>query len=227
LLAFRPTRLGPVTSGTWSLYLDGSDVGLTGTSEDLDGSAVGPAGEIYLSTIGDFAVPGVSGANEDVFVFRPTLTGATTVGSYDAALFFDGSAVGLASLDLKALDVPVSGTAAAAVRSNVTRHGTRSILAQAPQALDARDIALALFASEARGLPAGSGTLARVLARHIDAAPMVRDPQSNAAIVRARDLVAGLQVGGLARSVELVDQFFAEWANADGDGRLKLSRLLD
>jgi hypothetical protein len=37
VLAFSPASLGDVTSGTWSLYFDGSDVGLSETSgEDID-----------------------------------------------------------------------------------------------------------------------------------------------------------------------------------------------
>ena len=38
LLAFVPTQLGATTSGTWSLYFDGSDVELSNTSnEDVNG----------------------------------------------------------------------------------------------------------------------------------------------------------------------------------------------
>jgi hypothetical protein len=49
----------------------------------------------------------VSGANEDVFVFRPTALGATTTGSYPAPLFFDGSLYGLGPNAVLGLDVPV------------------------------------------------------------------------------------------------------------------------
>jgi hypothetical protein len=38
LLAFTPTQLGATTSGTWSLYFDGSDVDLSNTlDEDVNG----------------------------------------------------------------------------------------------------------------------------------------------------------------------------------------------
>jgi hypothetical protein len=116
LLVFTPSSLGTGTSGSWSVYFDGSDVGLGNSSEDVDAGSVGATGEIYLSTLGNFSVPGRSGANEDVFVFRPTQTGPTTRGSYDGQLYFDGSAVGLGSLDLKAIHVP-AGSTSAAVRS--------------------------------------------------------------------------------------------------------------
>ena len=37
VLAFTPTSLGDVTSGSWAMYFDGSDVGLAETSgEDVD-----------------------------------------------------------------------------------------------------------------------------------------------------------------------------------------------
>ena len=54
------------------MYFDGSDVGLTAYGEDVDAAAVDAAGKIYLSTSNNFAVTGVSGADEDVFVFTPT-----------------------------------------------------------------------------------------------------------------------------------------------------------
>ena len=106
-LAFTPTALGDVTSGTWSLYFDGSDVGLDGgTSEDVDALAIDSVGRIYLSTLGNFSVPGLAGADEDVFVFTPSLTGSATAGTYDSVLFFDGSLFGLAANDVYAIDLP-------------------------------------------------------------------------------------------------------------------------
>ena len=228
LLAFRPTSLGSVTSGTWSFYFDGSDVGLTATSEDIDGSAVGPAGEIYLSTIGDFAVPGVSGANEDVFVFRPILTGTTTLGSYDAALFFDGSAVGLGALDLKAIDVPSAG-AAAAVRGNVPRQGNRAILAQMLQASAARDIALAELVSELGSQPTDPGPLAVNVVHQSDPPPALRALAVLGADLQGAGRTGALeQAAGAVRQAELADRLFAELANSD-DGSLQtvLWRLLD
>jgi hypothetical protein len=107
LLAFTPASLGSVTSGAWAMYFDGSDVGLASTSdEDVDATAVDATGRIYLSTIGNFSVPGRSGADEDVFVFIPTSLGPATAGSYSAFLHFDGSAFGLGARDLAAIDLP-------------------------------------------------------------------------------------------------------------------------
>ena len=64
------------------------------------------SGNIYLSALDLFAVPGVSGADEDVFVFTPTTLGATTSGTYSSTLYFDGSTFGLAANDVFAIDLP-------------------------------------------------------------------------------------------------------------------------
>jgi len=106
IFEFTPTLLGPTTTGTWSMYFDGSDVALNGDGEDIDGLAIGPSGDLYLSTTGSFNVPGVSGADEDVFVFTPTRLGQTTAGTFATPVFFDGSVFGLGSNDITAIDLP-------------------------------------------------------------------------------------------------------------------------
>jgi hypothetical protein len=110
LARFVGTSWGSTTAGTWSWYFDGSDVGLsTTTSEDVDGiwldPAVGALPDVYLCTLGDFSVTGISGANEDVFVFNPTALGSTTSGTYDTTLYLDGSLFGLSAYDVDAFDV--------------------------------------------------------------------------------------------------------------------------
>jgi hypothetical protein len=105
ILAFTPASLGANTSGSWAMYFDGSDVGLTATGEDVDGASLSGA-NIYLTTHGGFSVSGVAGVNEDVFVFVPSSLGTTTAGTFSPALFFDGSGFGLAGNDLNAIDVP-------------------------------------------------------------------------------------------------------------------------
>ena len=106
LLAFTPSSLGSTTSGTFALYFDGSDVGLTTTAEDVDAVAVDAAGRIYLSTLNGFAVTGVSGADEDVLVFIPSTLGHDHTGTFDPTLYFDGSAFALDANDLNAIDLP-------------------------------------------------------------------------------------------------------------------------
>ena len=110
LLRFTATSWGSTTAGTWSWYFDGSDVGLSTTSdEDVDGiwldTAMSPNPYVYLSTLGSFSVTGVSGADEDVFVFQPTALGSTTTGTFQATLYLDGSLFGLSSYDIDAFDV--------------------------------------------------------------------------------------------------------------------------
>ena len=105
VLAFTSTSLGDVTSGTWSLYFDGSDVGLADSSnEDVDALDVTRNGNIYLSTLGDFAVNGLSGADEDVFVCVPSSIGLTTACNYSPTLYFDGSTWGLSGNDVDAFN---------------------------------------------------------------------------------------------------------------------------
>jgi hypothetical protein len=106
LLAFTPTSLGQTTAGTFALYFDGSDVGLGENPEDIDAVSVDSSGRLFLSTADTFAVPSLSGADEDVFVFNPTQLGATTAGTYSPSLFFDGSSSGLAANDVFGIDVP-------------------------------------------------------------------------------------------------------------------------
>ena len=106
ILQFTPTTLGAATSGAWALYFDGSDVGLAdNSSEDLNGVWIAANGYLYLSTVGNFAVTGVSGANEDIFVFLPATLVATTSGTYQTTLYLDGSVYGLGAFALDAIHV--------------------------------------------------------------------------------------------------------------------------
>lgn len=107
VLAFTPVTLGDVTSGTWALYFDGTAVGLGDTSsEDVDGLDVTPNGDIYLSTLVDFTVTGISGLNEDVFVCTPSSLGDATVCTFAPTLYFDGSFWGLDANDVDGIFIP-------------------------------------------------------------------------------------------------------------------------
>ncbi|MGB3790820.1 MAG: ASPIC/UnbV domain-containing protein, partial [Phormidesmis sp.] len=108
LLLFNPTSLGEDTSGSWSMYFDGSDVGLAdGLNEDIDGVTVDASGKLVFSTAGNFSVPGLSGADEDVFGFTASSTGSNTAGSFDTDLFFDGSKFNLSNMNIDALSFTV------------------------------------------------------------------------------------------------------------------------
>ena len=111
VLAFTPISLGNNTSGSWSIYFDGSDVGLAETSaEDIDALDVTSDGKIYLSTTGDFAVTGASGADEDVFICTATSVGSATACAYSPALYFDGNTWGLAANDVDAFSLLATGS---------------------------------------------------------------------------------------------------------------------
>jgi uncharacterized delta-60 repeat protein len=110
VLAFTPASLGSTTAGTWSLYFDGSDVGLSETSgEDIDALDV-VGNNVYLSSQDTFSVSGVSGADEDIFVCTAITLGDVTACSYSSSLYFDGSSWGLAANDVDAFHVLASGS---------------------------------------------------------------------------------------------------------------------
>jgi formylglycine-generating enzyme len=93
IVRFTPTSLGATTSGTFTFHFDGSDVGLSATSEVIDGIALAQNGSLILSTTGSFSAAGASGAGEDLLTFTSSSLGATTAGSF--SILFDGSDVGL------------------------------------------------------------------------------------------------------------------------------------
>ena len=91
------------------MYFDGSDVGLLDrTGEDIDALDVAANGNIYLSTMGDFAVTGVSGFDEDIFVCVPTSLGANTACTFSSTLYFDGSTWALSANDIDGFQLPTA-----------------------------------------------------------------------------------------------------------------------
>jgi len=90
IVKFTPSVLGSETTGTFSLYLDGSTVGLNSRGESIDAIGFDPANRLVVSTTGSLRVPGTDGVNiiardEDMIA----LDGDTWT------LYFDGSATGL------------------------------------------------------------------------------------------------------------------------------------
>lgn len=94
LARFTPTSLGATTSGTWQAYFDGSDVGLSNSSdEDTWGSWVDPSnGDIYITSRGTFSVTGLTGDGADIYICTPGSIGASTSCTFSA--YWDGSANG-------------------------------------------------------------------------------------------------------------------------------------
>ncbi|MDC0359133.1 GDSL-type esterase/lipase family protein [Acidimicrobiales bacterium] len=80
--------LGAATAGTFSMYFDGSDVGLTRNGEDIDGLSLLDSGDLLISTSGSFKASGSTGQDEDVSRFSGSF-GSTTSGTF--SLHLDGS----------------------------------------------------------------------------------------------------------------------------------------
>ncbi len=102
LIRFTPTSVGQNTAGSWVMHFDGSDVGLSGTAENVDAVSVLSDGRILMSTAGAVGVTGVTGADTDLLAFTPTTLGDTTAGSF--SFFFDGSDVGLSDATAEDID---------------------------------------------------------------------------------------------------------------------------
>ena len=128
ILAFTPISLGENTSGSWMLYFDGSDVGLsTSSGEDIDALDITANGDIYLSTLDNFSVTGVSGADEDVFVCTPLSLGSNTACTFSASLYFDGSSWGLSSNDVDAIHVLTAGSVLPSTPSATVTPGSPTV----------------------------------------------------------------------------------------------------
>ncbi|NEN91157.1 MAG: hypothetical protein F6K48_20510 [Okeania sp. SIO3H1] len=106
IVKFTPTSPGDNSSGSFELYFDGSDVGLTKGGEDIDGLSVDPlTGDLLISTRGGISVSGVSGKDEDILRFNSDTLGSNTSGTW--SLEFDGSDVELTkgSEDIDAIGI--------------------------------------------------------------------------------------------------------------------------
>lgn len=106
ILRFSPSSLGTNTAGSWSLHADMSDVGISGTAENVTAMSAASDGRLFLTTSSNTSATGLSAANEDVFAFRATRLGSSTSGSFDRALSFDGSLYGLSPNALMGIHLP-------------------------------------------------------------------------------------------------------------------------
>jgi hypothetical protein len=77
LVRFTADRLGPDTAGTFDLFFDGSDIGLSEENVDALEVVTHPGGvDLYLSTAENFAVEGgLQGSASDVFICTGAATG--------------------------------------------------------------------------------------------------------------------------------------------------------
>ena len=96
IVRFTAASLGDNTAGSFSLYFDASDVGLTLADEDVDAIELLPSGAFLLSTTGSFSVSGLSGSDKDIFACNSPTTGPSSAcGSLTP--YFVGTAVGLSN----------------------------------------------------------------------------------------------------------------------------------
>ena len=110
VVQFDATSLGSNTAGTFSMFLNGIDVGLDVSAESIDALSLLSDGRVLISTTGSASIPGITAADEDVLAFTPTTLGSVTSGTW--SLYFDGSDVGLADSsneDIEAIDVDPNG----------------------------------------------------------------------------------------------------------------------
>lgn len=107
IVKFTATGLGDTTSGTFELFLRGSDVGLSPSMEDVDAIDLHADGRLIVSTIGSFDVSGLAGGDEDLIALTPITPGDYSSGTWE--LYFDASDVGLASEDVDAVALDFNG----------------------------------------------------------------------------------------------------------------------
>jgi hypothetical protein len=105
ILVINLSSNGTTTAGTWSLYADMSDVGLSTSTENVDALAIDGT-NINLSTTGALAVPGLTADDDDIAVFMITATGASTAGSWSPTLRLDGATLGISANDISAIELP-------------------------------------------------------------------------------------------------------------------------
>lgn len=117
VIKFTATSLGEHTEGQFSMYFDGSDMGLFGANEKIDaitGSSNG--GSLLLSTAGSLSAKGRYRANkEDISRFNPTQLGEHTKGQFSK--YFDGSDVGLGNNNVDAFSLDSEGDLVFSTRS--------------------------------------------------------------------------------------------------------------
>ena len=97
ILLFTPIAYGPDTSGTFSLYFDGSDVGLTTNAEDISALWQSPEGHLIIGTNGNAGVTGLSATRWDLMRFIPAASGLGSNTSGTWTLYLKGSAIGLST----------------------------------------------------------------------------------------------------------------------------------
>lgn len=103
LIRFTPTSLGATTAGTFAWYMDGSDLGLSGSAADIDGVMMTAEGDLLISTVGNAKINGTAYRDEDVLRVRLSQTGTNSAGTVRLAWAAAGAGLGARSEDIDAL----------------------------------------------------------------------------------------------------------------------------
>ncbi|MCE7988612.1 MAG: hypothetical protein DYG89_46240 [Caldilinea sp. CFX5] len=122
-----------LTRRTATLYFDGSQMGMTSSSEDINGLWVDSAGKLYLTTRGAFTVPGLQGSATDIFVCQSQTPG-TPITRCAFSGYWQGAPVGLGSNPIDALAI---GGNVPLMLSTVQSSAVGDNLAEAPGQADA------------------------------------------------------------------------------------------
>ena len=95
IVRFAPTSLGEDTAGIFEMFLDGSDVGLTKLTENVDAIGFTGDGRLVISTNGSVHANQVNAKAQDLIVLNNGTFGWQSSGTWE--LYFDGSDVDLRS----------------------------------------------------------------------------------------------------------------------------------
>ncbi|MBP6016419.1 MAG: VCBS repeat-containing protein [Candidatus Promineofilum sp.] len=97
VLLFIPTSIGANTAGQFSLYFDGSNVGLTTNGEDINALTETDDGRLIMSTVGKVTVPGLTASKWDLLLFDPDANGYGTDTAGVWSFYVKGSSIGLSA----------------------------------------------------------------------------------------------------------------------------------
>lgn len=124
MFAFNDEDVFAYDSGqdNFTAYWDGTAVGLTSDTEDINGVWFDPdADRLYLTTVGPFSVSGISGDGADIFSCQRNGNGIDNCGP---GLFWNGSAHGLGQAQLDGISL---ATAPFALCSSFANGGFKSL----------------------------------------------------------------------------------------------------
>ena len=83
ILMFTANELGSNSDGTWSMYFDGSDVGLVGGRSNIDALAIISDGSLIMSLRGPMDLEGLGRVDDSALLrFLPTSLGSDTQGEW-------------------------------------------------------------------------------------------------------------------------------------------------